>query len=76
MTVAVSEIQAGHNGPYRMAGGVVTLIDADGNETVLERPRLSLCRCGQSATKPLCDGTHKTNGFVAEEMIIRWSDQS
>jgi CDGSH-type Zn-finger protein len=24
---------------------------------------LFLCRCGQSSTKPLCDGTHKTCGF-------------
>ncbi|MCI4343012.1 MAG: CDGSH iron-sulfur domain-containing protein [Thermoplasmata archaeon] len=24
-----------------------------------------LCRCGQSKTKPMCDGTHRTCGFRA-----------
>jgi CDGSH-type Zn-finger protein len=27
--------------------------------------KLALCRCGGSANKPFCDGTHKTNGFTA-----------
>lgn len=73
--MAVTEIQAGRNGPYRMVGGTVKLVDTLGVETEVERPRISLCRCGHSATKPFCDGTHKTCGFVAEEITIRWSDE-
>ena len=26
-------------------------------------PQLALCRCGASAIKPLCDGSHASNGF-------------
>jgi CDGSH iron-sulfur domain-containing protein 3 len=73
--MAVTEIQAGKNGPYRMEGGVVVSVDAQGNETVVEKPRISLCRCGQSNSKPFCDGTHKTCGFVADELVVRWSSE-
>jgi CDGSH-type Zn-finger protein len=62
------EIKARENGPYKISGAI-TLIDADGNEYELPddgRP-LALCRCGGSATKPFCDGTHKKNGFDAAE---------
>jgi len=34
-----------------------------GDETVY------LCRCGQSANKPFCDGMHKKAGFRAEECV-------
>ncbi|MCA3557141.1 MAG: CDGSH iron-sulfur domain-containing protein, partial [Rhodobacter sp.] len=27
---------------------------------------LFLCRCGQSKTKPYCDGSHKAAGFQAD----------
>jgi CDGSH-type Zn-finger protein len=29
------------------------------------RGTVALCRCGKSATKPFCDGTHKTIRFRA-----------
>ncbi len=36
----------------------ILLLDADG-EVILEEKEFALCRCGLSANKPFCDGTHK-----------------
>lgn len=48
-------------GPY-LVRGAVTLTDADGNVIVpppAKTPGLiKLCSCGQSGTRPFCDGTH------------------
>jgi|SRR5687767_2731029 len=50
------------NGPAKVAGPCVITM-ADGS--IVEKPNgVSLCRCGGSANKPFCDGSHKTNGFV------------
>ena len=41
------------------------LVDSDGKPT--ETPRVySLCRCGESNFKPLCDGSHAQAEFVGE----------
>jgi hypothetical protein len=54
------------DGPLLLRGPA-TLLGADGQP--LPRPRnvVALCRCGGSAIKPLCDGTHKVNGFRSED---------
>lgn len=58
-TLSEVKITVMENGSYKVEGGV-PLFDADGNriETREGKP-FSLCRCGQSANKPFCDGTHK-----------------
>ncbi len=54
------------NGPYRVYGPA-KLVDADGNAFEIPPGEwFSLCRCGQSASKPFCDGTHKKIEFQAE----------
>lgn len=50
------------DGPLWVTGGV-PITTADG-ATMEKRNRVTLCRCGQSASKPLCDGTHKEAGFT------------
>lgn len=53
-------IEARPNGPLYLRGNL-HIIDQDG--TVHKLPRAALCRCGQSANKPFCDGTHRTVHF-------------
>lgn len=53
------------NGPYRVEGPI-KLIDPDGNVFAVHEPVIFLCRCGQSANKPFCDGTHRKIGFQAD----------
>ena len=43
---------------------ILTVSRAD-DEPMEVRHRVALCRCGDSANKPLCDGSHLSNGFEA-----------
>lgn len=55
-----------NNGPLRIEGeaGEFVLCDAQGNQFGLAgRKVVSLCRCGLSANKPFCDGSHARQGF-------------
>jgi CDGSH-type Zn-finger protein len=52
-----------NNGPLRLEGDI-TLVDQDGRPFGLAgRTVVSLCRCGHSANKPFCDGSHGKTGF-------------
>lgn len=52
-----------------MVSGAVQLVDHEGNEYDLTgRDKVFLCRCGHSANKPFCDGSHRRVGFEADEV--------
>lgn len=53
------------NGPYFIEGPAA-VVDLEGREYRSDKPRIALCRCGGSAAKPFCDGSHRSNGFSAD----------
>ena len=57
------EIVVSETGPYKVRGPI-RLTTADGREIAVEAGKtVFLCRCGHSADKPFCDGTHKRVDF-------------
>jgi CDGSH-type Zn-finger protein len=64
-------IRCRENGPL-VIRGPVKVLDHEGNEFALPvgKDALALCRCGRSATKPFCDGSHRQCGFVAAERAV------
>lgn len=50
------------DGPLWVTGGI-PVERADG-EPLETRNRMTLCRCGASGIKPLCDGSHEEIGFT------------
>ena len=56
------------NGPF-LIEGPITLNDSAGGEFALDhsKPAIALCRCGASAKRPFCDGSHKSCGFESDE---------
>jgi CDGSH-type Zn-finger protein len=60
------KITVNKNGSLRVEGEF-TIFDAAGNAFDLSgRTSIGLCRCGQSGSKPFCDGTHKKVDFQSE----------
>ncbi len=51
------------DGPNEVSGGVVVKDEA-GN-VIKEAEKVYLCRCGFSANKPFCDGSHKREGWTS-----------
>jgi CDGSH-type Zn-finger protein len=50
------------DGPLWVTGAIP--VTTSGGTELEPRARVTLCRCGHSANKPLCDGSHKEAGFT------------
>ncbi len=80
---AEARVQIGKNGPYRVSGNLPLgeeIIGADGagesvkwqhGRTFPLQQQYALCRCGHSAHKPFCDGSHSKVGFDGTETASR-----
>jgi CDGSH-type Zn-finger protein/truncated hemoglobin YjbI len=68
-----TRIDVATNGPYLVTNP--SKITNWLGEPIQTFPQMALCRCGQSATKPLCDGSHARIGFSGDKDPARVPDQ-
>jgi CDGSH-type Zn-finger protein len=86
MATPETKITALTNGPL-LVEGPCHLVDQNG-VPYRHGGKFKLCRCGGSATKPFCDGTHRRIGFVSppqstsadpsrdgSEALARWENE-
>lgn len=63
MTMTPAKIKVRNDGPLSVEGEF-ELVDMEGKPYGLGgRSSIVLCRCGHSAKKPFCDGSHRAAGF-------------
>jgi CDGSH-type Zn-finger protein len=65
-----TKVTCNHNGPIRIEGEFEILDPAGAAFGLAGRTVISLCRCGHSANKPFCDGSHNRMGF-ADQVVAR-----
>lgn len=51
------------DGPLHCQGEITLIDDQDSDLLLPDADHFTLCRCGGSKKKPVCDGSHETNGF-------------
>jgi CDGSH-type Zn-finger protein/truncated hemoglobin YjbI len=66
-------IQVSANGPYLVTNA--TNVFTSLGDRMVVGPQMALCRCGGSALKPLCDGTHANIGFIGAKDPARVPDR-
>ena len=68
-----AQIRVSHNGPY-LVTNAREMVNWLGEKHEI-RPQMALCRCGGSASKPFCDGTHARIGFSDAKDPMRAPDR-
>jgi CDGSH-type Zn-finger protein len=78
-----AKVQIVKNGPYMVSGALPLQKQTIGTNpagesvkwipgsTYPDQPQYALCRCGKSASKPYCDGSHAKVGFDGTETASR-----
>jgi len=66
---AKNTVQVAADGPLYLRGRV-RVNDSDG-QPVVRDTRVALCRCGKSAIKPFCDGSHEKAGFREAGVVAK-----
>lgn len=61
------------NGPF-LVNNLTDLKNSKG-EMIHTNPVMALCRCGGSANKPFCDGTHQRISFSTDKLAERVPDR-
>jgi CDGSH-type Zn-finger protein len=57
--MSTTKLTINNNGSVKVDGDF-EIVDSNGNSYGLQgRTVVSLCRCGHSANKPFCDGSHR-----------------
>ena len=59
----VTRIAVQQDGPYNCEGEIGLIDDQDSDTLLPPADHYTLCRCGGSKKKPICDGSHIDNGF-------------
>jgi CDGSH-type Zn-finger protein/truncated hemoglobin YjbI len=73
MTGLVARLVVAADGPYLATN--IPAVRTHLGEQLPVPPQLALCRCGQSAMKPLCDGAHAETGFTGDKHPDRVPDR-
>lgn len=83
MSTESAKVKVAKDGPYLVSGGLPLQRQTIGTnsagesvkwiagETFPTTAQYALCRCGQSAKKPFCDGSHTTSKFDGTETASR-----
>jgi CDGSH-type Zn-finger protein len=64
LSVGKLNVEATPNGPLYVTGSFIALNGK--GAPIYQGTDAAFCRCGGSANKPFCDGTHDEIGFIAE----------